>query len=177
MKKVLRFFMVALAFCAATAAFAGKDLLIPFDQLPQTALDFVSQNFADKTVSYTRLYTDLVDRDYKVFFSNGDTIEFDIDGNWQSIDCSNSEVPESCVAQELVDAVKKIFPNTKLAGVDLEAKKNSTQVKLASGIELEFDAEYTLIDIDLNLLESSGQQDSASSVQKANAAPAAVPQE
>ena len=148
MKKITGLCVALLAMFAVSSAFAGKEVLIPQDQLPQAAQDYLAQNFAEKEVSHVRLYTDFTDRDYKVYFADGDNIEFNVEGEVEEIECPNSEVPEACIPEQALSAIRQIFPNAKILEIEFAGKKGSTEVKLSTGLKLEFNADYTWVDID-----------------------------
>lgn len=149
MKKALKLFLTAAIFSAAFFAFAKKDLMISVEQLPQKAQTFIAQTFGGKTVSYTKMYTESGKQEYKVYFSNGDTIEFNDKGDWKEIECKNSEVPQSCVPPQAAKMIDQLFPNMKVLEIEIKSgKKTFMQVKLSNDIEIEFDADFNVIDID-----------------------------
>lgn len=64
---------------------ADDDKPIQFSELPQTAQQFVKQNFADKKVALAKMESDFFGKNYDVIFVNGDKVEFDRSGNWEKL--------------------------------------------------------------------------------------------
>lgn len=62
---------------------ADDDKPIQFSELPQTAQQFVKQNFANKKVALAKMESDFFGKNYDVIFVNGDKVEFDRSGNWE----------------------------------------------------------------------------------------------
>ena len=160
-------FLVFAAFFAASFAFADKDFVIPYTQIPTEAQNFISENFGSKTVSYAKLYTDLTDRRYRVFFSDGDTAKFDLNGTWNEIVCANSVIPDTCIPEKITSVISTVFPGSQVVEIQLmkpkkiktktkdkKAKSSNkietelTKVVLSNNIELKFDSAYNLIDMD-----------------------------
>lgn len=126
-----------------------KEMALPFDQLPQATQDYVNSNFAGKSVQMVWLYTDLYNRDYKVFFSDGDYIKFDEAGQWEEIKCEAAgEVPSSCIPEQITTFSKQFFPQAKIVEIKYKDDGKRIKVKLKPKIELEFDAQYNIVDID-----------------------------
>lgn len=145
----------AVAFAMLQAAADGpkhwrhKEMALPFDQLPQATQDYVNTNFAGKSVQMVWLYTDLYNRDYKVFFADGDYIKFDEAGQWEEIRCEAAgEVPSSCIPEQITSFSKQFFPQAKIVEIKYKDDGKRIKVKLKPKIELEFDAQYNIVDID-----------------------------
>ena len=154
--KVARVVLAAAVLFAMSEAVADgpkhwrhKEMALPFDQLPQETQDYVNTNFAGKSVQMVWLYTDLYNRDYKVFFSDGDYIKFDETGQWEEIRCEAAgEVPSSCVPEQITNFTKQFFPQAKIVEIKYKDDGKRIKVKLKPKIELEFDAQYNIVDID-----------------------------
>ena len=154
--KAIRALMAAALLLAVSQAVADgpkhwrhKEMALPFDQLPQAIQDYVNTNFAGKNVQMVWLYTDLYNRDYKVFFADGDYIKFDEAGQWEEIRCEGAgEVPPSCVPDQITSFVKQFFPYAKIIKIEYKDDGRRIKVKLKPKIELEFDAQYNIVDID-----------------------------
>ena len=74
MKKIA---MIAMVLVVALAAVSARDKIVSADQLPKTAQDFISANFAGKTVQYVEkdfneFEVQLSDRTEIKFGGNGD---------------------------------------------------------------------------------------------------------
>ncbi len=115
--------LASLAVMASSVpAFAGKDRIITVGELPAVAQQFVQTHFKAVEVSYAKVDEELFDKDYKVVFVNGSKVEFAKDGAWKEVDCKYGEVPA--------------------------ADKRDWEVKLDNGLDLKFDLQFRLIEID-----------------------------
>ena len=126
--------LASLAVMASSVpAFAGKDRIITVGELPVE-------------VSYAKVDEELFDKDYKVVFVNGSKVEFAKDGAWKEVDCKYGEVPAAIVPQQIRDYVAKNFAGRKIVSIDRD--KRDWEVKLDNGLDLKFDLQFRLIEID-----------------------------
>lgn len=154
--KIARAVLAAVVLLALSQAAADdpkhwrhKEMALPFEQLPQAIQEYVNTNFAGKEVRMVWLYTDFYNRDYKVFFADGDHIKFDEAGQWEEIRCEGAgEVPSSCIPEQITNFTKQFFPNAKIVEIKYKDDGRRIKVKLKPKIELEFDAQYNIVDID-----------------------------
>ena len=115
---------------SSVPAFAGKDRIITVGELPAVAQQFVQTHFKAVEVSYAKVDEELFDKDYKVVFVNG----------------SKVEVPAAIVPQQIRDYVAKNFAGRKIVSIDRD--KRDWEVKLDNGLDLKFDLQFRLIEID-----------------------------
>lgn len=148
MKKIL-LTAVVLAVTAITAlAATNKDRAITFEQLPAKAQQFINNHFSKKDISFAKSDRELFDVDYEVIFVNGNKIEFNKNGDWKEVDCKRSEVPAKIVPAKIKDIISQHYGNAKVKKISRDLKKGETEVKLSTGIELEFNKYYQLINVD-----------------------------
>ena len=138
--------IVAVAATAATALFINDDRHIKYDELPAEAQSFVKKNFAKEKVSYVTADTEYSHTEYKVVFVSGTKIEFEDEGNWTEVDCRYSAVPQNLVPEAIADYVQSNYSRSKI--VELKREHNTWEAKLTGGLELTFDGNMRLIDID-----------------------------
>lgn len=144
MKKII--FVLASIMMTAGIASADNDRIIAFDQLPAKAREFVKQYFPSEKVSYVKEESDFMELSYEVVFAQGTKVEFSGQGEWKEVDCRYSTLNEKLVPAQIRDYVSKNFPDTKF--VKIEKGYRGYEVKLTNRLELTFDAEYHLVDID-----------------------------
>ena len=144
MKKII--FVLASIMMTAGIASADNDRIIAFDQLPAKAREFVKQYFPSEKVSYVKEESDFMELSYEVVFAQGTKVEFSGQGEWKEVDCRYSTLNEKLVPAQIRDYVSKNFPDTKF--VKIERGYRGYEVKLTNRLELTFDAEYHLVDID-----------------------------
>ena len=139
--------LASLALMASTlTAFAGNDRIITVAELPAVSQQFIKAHFAGVEVSYAKVDEEMFDKDYKVVFVNGSKVEFAKDGAWKEVDCKYGEVPAAIVPQQIRDYVAKNFAGRKIVSIDRD--KRDWEVKLDNGLDLKFDLQFRLIEID-----------------------------
>ena len=147
MKRLL-FLMTVIAMAAASACAAEK--LLMFEQLPQEVQIFTRKYFSADDPLYRHAYVtydpELFDSSYMVVFTNGDGLEFTKDGNWKDFDCQQCVVPSEIIPEAIQNYLSVTFPSNVVKKI--EKNRRSYEIKLDSGLELEFDLTGKLIEID-----------------------------
>ena len=143
MKKLVVLFVRMLVL--ATTASAGNDKPIQVSQLPQTAQQFIKKYFGDRKVAFAKEESDFR-KSYEIAFTTGDKIEFDRKGEWTDIDCKYSAVPAGIVPAQIVAYIAENYPDSQV--VQIEKDSRSTEVKLDNRMEIKFDKQYRVIEMD-----------------------------
>ena len=146
MKKLAVLFAGAALMASTVPAFAGDDRPIQISELPAKSQEFIKTHFAGVEVSFAKIDEELFDEDYTVIFVDGRKVEFAKNGEWKEVDCKYGEVPETIVPQPIRDYVSKNFPGRKIRAID--RGRRDYDVELDNGIDLEFDMQFRLTDID-----------------------------
>ena len=146
MKKLTIIFASLALMASSVSAFAGNDRIITVAELPAASQQFIKAHFAGVEVSYAKVDEEMFDKDYKVVFVNGSKVEFAKDGAWKEVDCKYGEVPAAIVPQQIRDYVAKNFAGRKIVSIDRD--KRDWEVKLDNGLDLKFDLQFRLIEID-----------------------------
>lgn len=89
---------------------------------------------------------DLFSSTYDVIFTDGGKVEFEGNGDWKEVKCKN--VPTAIVPKPIYNFLTKNYMKQGVTIVKIERDKRGYDVKLSSGMELEFDTNYNLVDID-----------------------------
>ncbi|MBR2638526.1 MAG: PepSY-like domain-containing protein [Bacteroidaceae bacterium] len=145
MRKIL--FITVLFFTLGSVAVkADNDKLITKEKLPAAAQKFVTNHFAALKISYVKEERDLFERNYEVVFTDGSKVEFLRNGDWKEIDCRYSEVPSVVVPDQIKKYVSENYPDAKILQIDRD--RHDYEVKLSNRLELTFDRNYNIIDID-----------------------------
>ena len=145
MKKIL-LILVAIFSVGVLAASADNEKLINKSKLPAQAQKFLDKHFAGIDIVYAKEECNILLSSYEVRLANGAKIEFSNKGNWEEVDCQSNEVPAAIVPQPIKDYVKKNFPAEKIRNI--EKNRNDYEVKLSNRLELKFDKNFNLYDID-----------------------------
>ena len=141
MKKTV-FILLAFLLTMCMPMMADNDRVITFDQLPQTAQTLLKTHFADKVPLVITVDWD----DYKVMYQSGEKVEFDKKGNWKDLDCKVSAVPTALIPEQIKAHVKATFPGTTI--IKLDRDRRGYDVKLNNGLELEYNKQFQVVDID-----------------------------
>ena len=128
MKKIL--VTAALLFAGITASLADNDRPIALDKLPAAAQTFLKTHF-----------------EYEVTYTDRTEVEFRPNGEWSSVERRYAAVPASIVpAQISAYVAKSSFSNQYIKKVERDAY--TWEIELSNGIEIKFDREFHVIDID-----------------------------
>ena len=111
----------------------------------QTAQQFIKKYFGDRKVAFAKEESDFR-KSYEIAFKNGDKIEFDRKGEWTDIDCKYSAVPTGIIPAPIAKYVADNYPDNKI--VQIERDTRSTEVKLDNRMEIKFDKQHRVIEMD-----------------------------
>jgi hypothetical protein len=145
MKKIFALLVLALSIGSAHA-FSGNDKVINKNQLPAQAQSFINEYFAGAKISYAKLETDFLVNSYEVMLADGTKLEFASNGNWEDVDCRYGEVPSAIIPQPIKEYVKSNYSGEKI--LKIERERNRYELKLSNRLELVFDQDFRIIDID-----------------------------
>lgn len=143
MKRILVLFVSIFAFAALIKA---DDKPIPFDKLPDLAKTFVKTNFPSAKVLYSSIDDDIIAPDYEVVLDNGFEIQFRNDGRLEKVDANSGVISESLIPEKIRDYIKSNYPNVTYKEYEVGAR--SYEVKISNGLELTFNSEFKVIEID-----------------------------
>ena len=127
-------------------AFSGKDIPIRFQQLPVKAQQVIKKHFPNQKIALAKMENELLSKSYEVIFTNGTKIEFDSKGQWTNIDCKHSQVPSALIPPAILNYVKKHYLRSIIT--EVERKRRTIQIELNNGIDLTFNSNYQIIEID-----------------------------
>ena len=141
------FFAVLMPLLALTMTLTScSDKPVVPAQLPAPIQSFVKQTFPEQTISYAQKDLSLMGWKYEVVLNSGTIIEFDTDHQWDKIDCLMASVPLTAVPQPIAGYVTANFPGMIITSIDKES--HGYDVDLANGLELKFDKQGALKEVD-----------------------------
>ena len=142
--KIFKYFLVmAVVMTMGLNVMADDDdRVITYDQLPQAAQTFLKQHFGKKVPLIVTADYD----DYTIRYESGEKVEFDKKGNWKDLECYNSKVPADVVPDQIASYLKQNYPGK--AVFKLERHRSVYEVKLNNGLEVEFNRNFQVIDVD-----------------------------
>lgn len=145
MKKI--FVSAALLFAGITASFAGdRERPITLDKLPAAAQEFLAANFKDLTLAYAVEDPKFIGSEYEVIYTDRTEVDFESNGEWSSVERKYAAVPVAIVPVQIADYVKKSFAGEFIRKIDRD--KYTWEVELSNGLEIKFDRNFQVIDID-----------------------------
>ena len=143
MKKIKIFLLMAMVMTMSlTMSADDDDRVITYQQLPQAAQTFLKQHFAKKVPLVVTADWD----DYTIVYESGEKVEFDKKGNWKEIVCRTSKVPNDVLPQQIKTYIQKNYPGKSV--VKLDRHRSVYEVKLNNGMEIEFNRNFQVIDVD-----------------------------
>ena len=145
MKKIL-FALVAFLSFGVSAVKADNDKIINKNELPAQAQQFINEHFNGVKLSYAKLERDFLENSYEVMLANGAKLEFSSKGTWEDVDCRYGEVPAAIIPQPIKEYIKSNYPGEKV--LKIERERNRYELKLSNRLELTFDENFRIIDID-----------------------------
>lgn len=144
MKKLLILFVAI--FALQTTVRADDDRPITVTQLPAKAQQLIKQYFANEKIALTKEDKDFFSTSYEVLFTNGNKLEFNGSGEWSELDCKRTQVPAALIPQQIATYVKQNYPKATI--LKIERGSSDYDVKLDNRLELTFNKQFQLIDID-----------------------------
>ena len=145
MKKIL-LTLVAIFSVGIFSAMADNDRVINKSQLPAPAQQFLNEHFAGIDLTYAKEERDIFKHSYEVRLADGTKIEFTSKGEWDEVECRFGEVPAAIVPQAIKEYVDKNYAGAKV--IYIEKDRNDYEVKLSNRLELKFDKDFNIYDID-----------------------------
>lgn len=148
MKKLLLALTVLLSFATLTMS-CDKESVITEDQLPQSANQFLNENFKGvKILSVVEEKEGLSGKEFDVLLDNGIEIKFDKNGQWLDIDAKadTATLPDNLIPAAIRDYVKQNYANVGINSIEKE--KHGYDVELTNGLDLVFDKDGKFVRID-----------------------------
>lgn len=142
MKKIFAIIAITMA---SLSILKADDRPVTFAQLPGAAQAFINTNYPADKISYATVDDDLVRPDYNVVLVSGVKITFENNGALEKIEAS-SGIPAVLVPVQIMDYVKAHYPDALVTGYEIG--RRHYEVKLSNRLELKFNRNYNLIEID-----------------------------
>lgn len=127
-------------------ALADNDKPITVNQLPAVSQQIIKKHFTGKKVAMAKMETGLLEKSYEVVFTTGEKVEFDRKGSWKEVDCKLSAVPARLIPAKIASYLKANYPGIKV--LKIEKDDNDYEVDLANNVEIKFNKNFVVIDID-----------------------------
>jgi hypothetical protein len=143
MKKILT---LTAALIISLAACADLQQLVKFNQLPILAQNFIKKYYSTTDISYIEKEKEGMHHDYTVHLNSGTEIEFNYQGNLQSIDCQINPIPQGIIPKTIMEYVIIHYPDSFI--VEYQVDYIRQIVELNNRLELIFDLKGNFLKID-----------------------------
>lgn len=145
MKKFFLSSILAMSVCLVSLSCNADDLFINVRELPQTVQSFIASHFPNTSV----LSTIKDGNDYEIRMDNGWEMEFDHNGQWETVDCKRDEIPASVIAlipETIVSYIRNNYPTVFIT--EISRDRSGYDVELSNGLDLKFSSKGNFIRID-----------------------------
>ena len=142
MKKMLMFLF---SLVAVSAMASCDEKLTIYEDLPQSVKSFITTYFPDATVTHSYQDDDLINPDYEVILSNGTQLEFSKSGDLKKVS-SRSGIPTAFIPESILNYVEHHYPG--VGYTEYEVGKRTYEVSLTNGLELKFNSNFAIVEID-----------------------------
>ena len=142
MKKIMIF---TAAFFLSAAIVTADDKSIDVNRLPSAAKAYLNANFPGEQVLYVTQEDDILFPDYNVALANGVFLEFYNNGALELIG-SRKGLPTEFIPVQIVEFVKVRYPDAYF--IEYKLDKRHYEVKLSNRLELKFNRNFNLLEID-----------------------------
>ena len=140
-------FIVSGIFALALLMTGCSDKPVPPAQLPAPIQTFVQQYFPGQTITFAQKDLELTGWKYEIFLADGTHIDFDTDDMWDKIECSlTNPVPTALIPPPVATTIQANYPDAMITKIDKE--RNGFEVDLANGLELKFNKQGAIVDMD-----------------------------
>ncbi|PTY40404.1 PepSY-like domain-containing protein [Brachyspira hampsonii] len=126
--KKLSIFLASLFILSASSLFA--DMVVPPSALPEQSTEFIERVFPGAQI----LKVERDERKFDVQLSNGVSIDFLVNGDWDNIDSEYTPIPNAAFPANIIQAVRKMYPQAAI--IHAEKKWGTYKLKLSNRSEL-----------------------------------------
>ena len=116
---------------------------IDYDKLPAAARTFIEQYFPQQQVTYAEREREEGGKEYKAVLNNGTELQFDQSGNWQSIECPFSTLPQGILPEAIAAHIAENYPQVSIYKIEKEL--GGYEVGVTGGLELLYASDGTFI--------------------------------
>ncbi len=146
MKKSKLFLVAFICMMTQSISVIAQDTFLPKEQLPQSIKNFVQELFPGQMIDYVNIDADSDDANYEICLNNGIELDFDMNEEWERVDCFNMSVPMQIVPTAIANYVSSHFAGEEIVKIDKESY--GYEIELSNGIEIKFNHLGELLYID-----------------------------
>lgn len=136
----MKFYTLSLiALCSIFASCSSKDVTTTdASVLPSEAQTFITENYKGVDITQVKIDKEALGDEYEVYLSNGTSLDFNSKGEFEKAKAGrNDSVPSSVIPAEITKYIHDTYPGAYI--VKYEIDKNTKEVELSNGLEINFD--------------------------------------
>lgn len=114
--------------------------------VPEAVSAFVKQYFPNATITGVEIDNEHGGTEYDIYLSDGTQIDFDVNNQWDKVECHTNGVPAALVPQAIATYVKNNYQN--LAITKINKEYHGYEIELANGLDLNFDKSGHFMGVD-----------------------------
>lgn len=142
MKRIILMIVAALTGLAVLAG-CESERKISSGNLPDASQSFISMHFPGLTVAYAEKDKDDGTVSYSVHLSDGTEIDFNADGEWTSVECRFSPVPDSLIPEAVRTDLQTRIPGASVYKIEKEI--GGYEISVTGNRELLYDYNGTFV--------------------------------
>ena len=117
------------------------------EQLPMPIKAFIQQYFPGQTITFAKKDLEITGWQYDVMLADGTQIDFDTDNVWDKIESPfTNPIPTALIPAPIATVLQANYPDAMITKIDKDYR--GYEVDLANGLELKFNKQGELIDMD-----------------------------
>ena len=144
---MMKSFIVSGIFALILLMTACSDKPVVPEQLPAPVRTFVQGTYPGATITFAQKDLELTGWKYEVFMADGTHIEFDTDDAWDKIESPMAKpIPTQVIPAPIATHLQANFPSAFVTKIEKE--RNGYEVELSNGIDLKYNKQGALIEMD-----------------------------
>jgi len=136
--------LLSVIFCVSVAN--ADDKPITLDRLPKASKSFIDTYFPNVGVVLATIDDDFIRPEYNIVLENGVMIQFENNGSLDKIEAVKGQIPSEIIPVQIRTYVKAHYPAAVIQ--EYEVGRKTYEVKLSNRMELKFNSNFNIIEID-----------------------------
>ncbi len=144
--KTMKFLMLAVLLALSTVACKKDNTVLTIRDLPVSAQSLLHRHFKGNEIKSIKKESSFGIDTFEVQLTDGTELEFNSRTGWTEIDCKEQNLPTELLPAAILEYVNKNYPNAPVRKI--ERQKTGFEIELSNEVEIKFDKEFEVTDID-----------------------------